>query len=80
MDFSDIINIKFLFRNQKYESLQATKRWKIEHHDQVIKYHKKYNKENNVKEQIAGYCEVCHVKTANISQHNKLKKHLRNLV
>lgn len=79
-DFNSIINIKWLFSNNKYTINQCCKIWKKEHHHDVLEYHKKYNKEHQVWKKMAGFCDVCHKHYGNISIHKKTKKHQNNLL
>ena len=77
--YSDIINIKFLFRNPKYNAEQATKYWKVKNRDEVLLYHKLYNRNHNVYSKIGGFCPDCNVVTKNYSQHCSTIKNLKNI-
>ena len=75
-NFDDIIDISHLFKNDKFTISQ----WKQKHRDEVLDYHKNYNKQNKVWEKMGGNCEVCNNRFyGNLSCHKKTKKHLNNL-
>lgn len=81
--FDDIITIKWLFKNPEWDKdqehkkrLLRTKNWKEQHHDDILDYHKTYNETHNVKEKMAGFCDVCQKHFASIHQHKRTKKHI----
>lgn len=78
-DFNSIINIKHLFTNPIFTSSQSSKNWKRNHRVQVLAYHKKYNTDHHVYEQLKGYCDICQKDYTNKSQHNKSQTHIKNL-
>lgn len=73
--YNDIENIKWLFRNPKYNQSQSILSWKHKHSEEVKAYHKRYNSDHDIREKIKGFCNVCQKETSNLSQHNQTKKH-----
>lgn len=65
---------------QRIKGIEATKRWKEQHRDHVLQYHRKYNKERDNYKNCHGKCECCGGKVYfSLPQHYKSKKHERNL-
>lgn len=79
IDTSDIINIKWLFKNREYNTEQSKKHWKQENRESILEYHKNYNEEKHVGTKLSGLCLVCGYNYANIRQHEKTKFHKSNL-
>jgi hypothetical protein len=77
-DFKSIINIKFMFKNSKYNQQQSIKKWKKENRESVLQYHKNYNIKNNIPDKVAGYCNCCNNYYKNLCNHLKSFKHLQN--
>lgn len=80
IDFNDIINIKFLFKNRKYSDYQSHRIWVNNNKEHMTEYFKKYNKEHNIKEKIAGFCNICNIQTSNLSQHKSTLKHKNKII
>ena len=79
IDTSDIINIRSLFKNTKYNTEQSKKYWKQQHRDDILEYHKNYNTEHKVSAKMAGFCHHCCKQYANLRQHYSSKLHYRNV-
>ena len=73
--FEDIISIKWLFRNPKYNQQQSMSFWKRKNRSKILCYHREYNKANEVTKKIAGFCDCCQIQYTNKHQHFIGKKH-----
>lgn len=59
---------------------ERTKLWKHKNRDKVLEYHKKYNAIYDTNKKKYGKCNICGGREyANLEQHLKSKKHLKNI-
>lgn len=79
MKYNEITIPKWLFKNAKYNQEQNVKRWKQQHHDKVIDYHKQYNANRDNYVKYHGWCDVCNHDYFDLFAHNNTQKHYKNM-